>query len=749
MKMINLRSLLAAFAAFFIAGSAAAQTAGTVTNHAFAIGKGAGQSGFTSLLCAATEIAIGQSAANPACHALTGDVTMSASGVTAIGASKVTNSMLAGSIAASKLVGTDIATVGTITSGTWQATPVAVAYGGTGATTAANARTNLGVAIGTNVQAWDADLDCLAALSAGGIVARTGAGTCAVRTVTAPAAGITVSNGDGVAGNPTLALANDLAAVEGLSGTGFAVRTGTDAWAQRSITGTANEITVSNGDGVSGNPTLSLPSSLTLTGKTVTGGTFSSPQINSPTGIVKGDVGLSNVDNTSDATKWAAAATLTNKTLNCANNTCTVRLGADVTGGLPNANLATMANNTVKGNVSGSTATPADLTMTQVTAALNSVVGDSGSGGIKGLVPAPGAGDALAGKYLDASGVWSVPAGGGGGGGGAVNDYDYLINGDGQVNQAVAGAGIADGAYGHDQWVALTQTGAIAVSTLTDVEDGLPNMIRLTQSQATAQRMGYIQPLEAQRVKRLRGKLVTLVMRLRNSTGGAIRYALVEHTGTADTLTKDIVNDWTSGTYTTGNFFAAQSGNITVRAVGSVTPAANTLMDATLQTTLGSTFNNLYVFVWTEGVAAQNATLDLAVNLRRGNATTPVAMRPFQDELTLCQRYYEKTYPLGDAPGTAYGTSGGGNAFGAFTYATANYPMLSQWTFKVEKRAPATMTVYSPFSGASGTIRNSNGNVDVSAGASASTSSAIAGVSNVSVAGINFVYGHMVANARL
>jgi hypothetical protein len=48
----------------------------------------------------------------------------------------------------------------------------------------------------------------------------------------------------------------------------------------------------------------------TLTNKTLT-----SPVINSPTGIVKGDVGLGNVDNTSDATKNAAAVTLTNKTL--------------------------------------------------------------------------------------------------------------------------------------------------------------------------------------------------------------------------------------------------------------------------------------------------------------------------------------------------------------------------------------------------------------------------------------------------
>lgn len=46
----------------------------------------------------------------------------------------------------------------------------------------------------------------------------------------------------------------------------------------------------------------------TLTNKTLT-----SPVINSPTGIVKGDVGLGNVDNTSDATKNSATATLTNK----------------------------------------------------------------------------------------------------------------------------------------------------------------------------------------------------------------------------------------------------------------------------------------------------------------------------------------------------------------------------------------------------------------------------------------------------
>jgi hypothetical protein len=84
-------------------------------------------------------------------------------------------------------------------------------------------------------------------------------------------------------------------------------------------------------------------------------------------------------------------------------------------GSITNAKLADMAQATIKGRAAGAgTGDPTDLTATQATAILNAVVGDSGSGGTKGLVPAPAAGDAAAGRFLKADGTFAVPPSGSG-----------------------------------------------------------------------------------------------------------------------------------------------------------------------------------------------------------------------------------------------------------------------------------------------------------------------------------------------
>jgi uncharacterized protein (DUF2147 family) len=112
-----------------------------------------------------------------------------------------------------------------------------------------------------------------------------GTGTVTSVNITQPAAGITASGGPvTTSGSITLALANDLAGVEGLAANGIATRTATDTWTVRTMTGTTNRLTVTNGDGVSGNPTFDISSSyvgqstITTLG-TITTGTWTGTDI--------------------------------------------------------------------------------------------------------------------------------------------------------------------------------------------------------------------------------------------------------------------------------------------------------------------------------------------------------------------------------------------------------------------------------------------------------------------------------------
>ena len=76
-------------------------------------------------------------------------------------------SVLSGSTLGSGVTSSSLTSVGTIATGTWNGTDIGVAHGGTGASTASAARTNLGVAIGSDVQAYDADLDNLSGCQTG------------------------------------------------------------------------------------------------------------------------------------------------------------------------------------------------------------------------------------------------------------------------------------------------------------------------------------------------------------------------------------------------------------------------------------------------------------------------------------------------------------------------------------------------------------------------------------------------------
>src|SRR5690606_8454783 len=139
---------------------------------------------------------------------------------------------------------------------------------------AAQSRINLGLEIGVDVQAWSTELDGLSSLSTEGFVVRTASGTYAIRTFI-EGSGITITNPDGILGDPTFT---------SFGGSGNV----------NSITGTADRISIG---GTSSDPIVDISSnyvgqsSITTLG-TIATGTWQASQI----GVAYGGTGLTSID---------------------------------------------------------------------------------------------------------------------------------------------------------------------------------------------------------------------------------------------------------------------------------------------------------------------------------------------------------------------------------------------------------------------------------------------------------------------
>lgn len=209
--------------------------------------------------------------------------------------------------------------------------------------------------IHADLQPLDADLTALAALSTTGVLVRTASNTYATRSIAVSGSGLSISNGDGIAGNTTISInavstntastivlrdssgnftagtitasltgnastasawqtarsltisgdvsgtatgingsgnisislslpTGNLSALRDISFTGLMARTATNTYASRSIAVSGNGLSVSNADGIAGNPTISTNATSSSTASTIvlrdTNGQF---QIGTPT----------------------------------------------------------------------------------------------------------------------------------------------------------------------------------------------------------------------------------------------------------------------------------------------------------------------------------------------------------------------------------------------------------------------------------------------------------------------------------
>jgi len=243
---------------------------------------------------------------------------------------------------------------------------------------------------------------------------------------------------------------------------------------------------------------------------------------------------------------------------------------------------------------------------------------------------------------VDGSQLTNLPSGGGGG---VASGANLLINGGFDIGQRfLLASSFANGAYAWDQWYALTQTAAITGALLTP--SGLTTALnagRITQAQASAQRVGMAQIIEGVNCIPLIGQTLTAQAQVRCSAALTVRMALLQWTGTQDAPTKSLVNSWTNSTLTPGNFFIASG--YTVLGTGNVALSANSYGLLSCQGQPDSSCKNLVLVIWTDSTLAQNATLDVSqADLFAGSATRTWGGVDIQRELQRCQRHYESNY---------------------------------------------------------------------------------------------------------
>ncbi|MCB2186292.1 MAG: hypothetical protein KQJ78_07735 [Deltaproteobacteria bacterium] len=199
-----------------------------------------------------------------------------------------------------------------------------------------------------------------------------------------------------------------------------------------------------------------------------------------------------------------------------------------------------------------------------------------------------------------------------------------------------------DDTFTLDRWLLLSDGNNIVnLGTASGNYSGHTGYVVGTQVAANEQ-WGLGQVLEYQDARRIIGQAASLTFhalrRAANVTAGTVRAAVLYWTGTADSVTSDLVAAWAgNGTEPTW------AANWTRAGITDPIALTTAMTRYTLENiSIPITAKNVAVFIWLDDTNATAADiLDFTgFQLERGAEATSIEHRPYAQELALCQRYY-------------------------------------------------------------------------------------------------------------
>lgn len=378
------------------------------------------------------------------------------------------------------------------------------------------------------------------------------------------------------------------------------------------------------------------------------------------------------------------------------------------------------------GTITGVTYTSIVITGGSITGITDLAVADGGTGASTAANARTNLSAAASGANSDITSLTGLttPLSQAQGGTGTTTGYygfkNRIINGGMDIAQR--GTSFTSGANNNDSYVLdrfyILSDGndAIDVTQTTTVPTGAKYSIGL-DVETTNKKFGIAQIIENANCFDAIGGAVTLSFQAKVSATTKldnVKCAIVAWSGTADSVTSDIISAWgaegTNPTLIANATYENTPANLNV-----TTSFATYSVTANVDT---ASTSNIIVFIWSDvtDTTAGDFLYITNIQLEKGSTATSFDYRPYGTELALCQRYFCKTFTITTAP--VANTQNSGALMGKGNCASDIEPFCT-WQTPVEMRTTPTVTLYAISNSVSANNQWTNGAATATANARA------------------------------